>query len=112
MEQTTTAQINSFQSPAVAVPVKYVLYARKSTESEDRQIQSIDDQIKYLKEMADRENLKISETIFEAKSAKEPYKRNGFTKLVSLIEAGKIMGIDVLLVNSQTNNPKNNPDEN
>ncbi|MHA1660640.1 MAG: hypothetical protein ACTSUT_16135, partial [Promethearchaeota archaeon] len=31
--------------------IKYFLYARKSSESEDRQVQSIDDQVNRLKEL-------------------------------------------------------------
>jgi len=85
--------------------ITWALYARKSTESEDRQIQSIDDQIKYLKEMADRENLKISEIIFEARSAKEPYKRDGFTKLTTLVESGKINGILTWKMDRLSRNP-------
>lgn len=83
----------------------WVLYARKSTESEDRQIQSIDDQIKYFKEIAERENLKIEVIIDEAKSAKEPYKREGFTRLTSLIEAGKINGIMTWKMDRLSRNP-------
>lgn len=39
--------------------IKYFLYARKSSESEDRQVQSIDDQINRLKELANDLNLDI-----------------------------------------------------
>ena len=39
--------------------IKYFLYARKSSESEERQIQSIDDQINRLKELASNFNLTI-----------------------------------------------------
>ena len=73
--------------------IVWAIYARKSTESSDRQIQSIDDQINNLKAIAKREGIKISEIISEAKSAKEPYKRDGFIKLSKLIEQGKISGL-------------------
>lgn len=85
--------------------ITWALYARKSTESEDRQIQSIDDQIKYWKEIAEREGINISEIIFEAKSAKEPYKRDGFTKLIELIESGKITGILTWKMDRLSRNP-------
>jgi len=39
----------------VPVKVKYCLYARKSTESEERQILSIDSQIKEMLQLAERE---------------------------------------------------------
>ena len=41
------------------VKVKYCLYARKSTESEERQILSIDSQVKEMLQLADREGLEI-----------------------------------------------------
>jgi len=48
------------------------LYARKSTESEDRQILSIESQINELKATALKQGLKIVEVFSEAKSAKAP----------------------------------------
>ncbi len=53
----------------------FFLYARKSSESEDRQVQSIDDQISRLKELAKTLNLNIKEILTESKSAKKPYCR-------------------------------------
>jgi hypothetical protein len=38
--------------------IKYVLYARKSTESDEKQALSIDSQIKEMQEIAERDNLK------------------------------------------------------
>jgi len=48
------------------------IYARKSTESEDRQIMSIDSQVKELKEYAKRMNFVVDKVITESKSAKAP----------------------------------------
>jgi len=48
------------------------LYARKSTEAEDRQVLSIEAQIKEMREVAKRWNLRIVETLTESKSSKEP----------------------------------------
>ena len=73
--------------------LRYVLYARKSSESEDRQIQSIDDQIKYLTKLADTEGLHIVEILTEAKSAKQPYGRAKFTLMMERIEKGEYDGI-------------------
>ena len=83
----------------------WILYARKSTESEDRQIQSIDDQTAYLKEVAHREKLHIAETICEAKSAKAPDVREGFKSLLNLIEKGKVQGILVWKLDRLSRNP-------
>ena len=52
------------------------LYARKSTESEDRQILSIEAQIKELKAVALNQGLNIVEVFAEAKSAKAPADRS------------------------------------
>jgi len=51
---------------------KYFLYARKSTEDEDRQIMSIEAQIAELTELAHREKLLIAKTFIESKTAKKP----------------------------------------
>lgn len=85
--------------------INWVLYARKSSEDTGKQIQSIDDQIKVLEEIAERENLKICKIIFESKSAKEPYIRNGFKELTDLVEEGKVGGILVWKLDRLSRNP-------
>jgi DNA invertase Pin-like site-specific DNA recombinase len=85
--------------------IRWAIYARKSTESADRQIQSINDQINNLKALAERESLKIVQIIQEAKSAKEPYKRDGFTELMKLVEQGKITGLLVWKMDRFTREP-------
>ncbi|MCX6810110.1 MAG: recombinase family protein [Candidatus Berkelbacteria bacterium] len=52
--------------------MKYFLYARKSTEDEERQVMSIEAQIFELEQYAQRENISISERFIESKSAKKP----------------------------------------
>ncbi len=68
----------------------YLLYARKSQESEERQIQSIDDQLHRCREFAKSQGLSILDEITESKSAKEPYQRPGFARLLSMIEKGHV----------------------
>mgnify|MGYP001586496308 FL=1 len=51
-------------------PVNYCLYARKSTEDDERQAMSIDSQIKEMIDMAIRDNLHIKEVRTEKHSAK------------------------------------------
>ena len=51
---------------------KYFLYARKSTEDDDRQVMSIEAQLFELRELARKENLEILEEFQESKSAKTP----------------------------------------
>ena len=75
------------------VPVKYCLYARKSTESEERQMLSIDSQIKEMLQLAERENLEIVCMKRESHSAKETGKRPIFNEIVNEIRVGKYNGI-------------------
>lgn len=87
-----------------------VLYARKSTESEDRQIRSIDDQIREMKEIARDEGLRIVDVITECKSAKAPDVRPEFKKMMGNIEKGKY---DVVLAwdtSRLSRNPKDGGD--
>src|ERR1017187_2654765 len=67
---------------------KYFIYARKSTESEERQVMSIEAQIHELTELAKRENLFIAEIFVESKSAKIPGRKE-FTRMIEKIHASK-----------------------
>jgi site-specific DNA recombinase len=73
--------------------IKYVLYARKSTEGDKKQVQSLPAQIREMKAIAKRDKLNIVEIIEEEKSAKTPGKRPGFNRMVKLIEQGKVNGV-------------------
>ena len=57
--------------------MKYFIYARKSTEDEDRQVLSIESQLTELQEFAAKEKLEIAASFQEAKTAKEPDKNIG-----------------------------------
>ena len=72
--------------------MKYILYARKSTEEDDRQVLSIEAQLVELQEYAAKEKLEIVASLCEAKTAKEPG-RMKFAEMLSLIERGKADGI-------------------
>ena len=73
--------------------VKYCLYARKSTESEERQVLSIDSQIKEMLQLAERENLEVVTMKRESHSAKETGQRPIFNEIVDEIKQGKFNGI-------------------
>ena len=85
--------------------IKYFLYARKSSESEDRQVQSIDDQINRLKKIANDLNLDIKKSYTEAKSAKKPNNRPVFDELIQRIENGEADGILCWQINRLSRNP-------
>ena len=67
---------------------KYFLYARKSTEDEERQVMSIEAQLAELADFAKRENLEIAERFIESKSAKKPG-REIFNEMIQKIYASK-----------------------
>ena len=71
---------------------KFFLYARKSTDVEDKQVRSIEDQIAELHTFAKQENLNIIETFIEKQSAKIPG-RPIFNEMIKRIEKGEANGI-------------------
>jgi DNA invertase Pin-like site-specific DNA recombinase len=72
---------------------KYFLYARKSTEDEERQVMSIEAQLVELEEYAKREKLEITERFIESKSAKKPG-REIFNKMIAKInESNEAVGL-------------------
>lgn len=73
--------------------IDYCLYARKSSEDDERQAMSIDSQIKEMSEMAVKEGLFIKEIRRESHSAKMSGQRPVFMKLIEDIQAGLFTGI-------------------
>ena len=69
------------------------IYARKSSESEDRQVQSLEDQVQALQVVAKNHGLVVSEVIQEARSAKAPNARPEFERLIRMVNEGEIEGI-------------------
>jgi len=72
--------------------LKYFIYARKSTEDEDRQILSIDAQLSEVNAIARQNGLVIVRTFTESKSAKDPG-REVFTEMICRIERGEANAI-------------------
>jgi DNA invertase Pin-like site-specific DNA recombinase len=70
----------------------HVIYARKSTESDDRQVLSIDSQVQELQLLALRRGLQVNEVLTESRSAKAPG-RQVFGSLMHRVERGEIAGI-------------------
>jgi DNA invertase Pin-like site-specific DNA recombinase len=73
--------------------LRYILYARKSTDDPERQVRSIDDQIAECKLLAKRLSINVVEVITEKKSAKKPGKRPLFTQMLKDIRHGKYNAI-------------------
>ncbi len=92
MQQTTKEQLNNRQSPTLT-ELKYCLYARKSTEAEDKQALSIESQVKEMTALAQKENLHIVEIKREAHSSKEVGQRKIFNQMLAEIKEGKYNGI-------------------
>ena len=72
--------------------MRYFLYARKSTDDEDRQILSIEAQLVELRQYAEREKVHVVKELVEAKTAKKPG-RPIFNDMLSQIERGVADGI-------------------
>ncbi len=72
--------------------LKFISYCRKSSESEDKQMLSIDSQKRELKKIIEKDRLSNVITLAEAKSA---YKigRPEFTKMVEILRSGKANSI-------------------
>lgn len=93
--------MNTIQAPVgfpakqiqAPIKVRYCLYARKSTESEERQVLSIESQVKEMLQLAEREGLEVVAMKRESHSAKETGQRPIFNEIVEEIRAGKYNGI-------------------
>jgi DNA invertase Pin-like site-specific DNA recombinase len=70
-------------------PLKYCLYARKSSESDERQTMSIDSQLKEMRELAKRDGLNVVCELEESHSAKESGQRPVFNQMVNGITNGE-----------------------
>jgi site-specific DNA recombinase len=73
--------------------IKYCLYARKSTESDEQQALSIDSQVKEMTAIADRLKLNVVNIKRESHSAKESGQRPVFKELLGEVAKGVYNGI-------------------
>jgi site-specific DNA recombinase len=92
METNTIGRIKGTISLS-EVRVKYCLYARKSTESDEMQALSIDSQIKEMEAIAERLNLNVIEVKKESHSANASGERPVYKKLLQEIDQGKFNGV-------------------
>lgn len=72
--------------------LRFIIYSRKSSEDEDRQVQSIESQEAELKPLATRLNFTVVRCFGESRSAKEPG-RPKFMEMMRMIERREADGI-------------------
>ncbi|MEK7612893.1 MAG: recombinase family protein, partial [Patescibacteria group bacterium] len=72
--------------------MRYFLYARKSTDVEDKQVMSIEAQLVELRSLARASDLDIAEEFVEKRSAKTPG-RPIFEEMMRRVERGEAHGI-------------------
>lgn len=84
--------------------MKYILYCRKSTDTEDRQVLSLESQENEMIQLAQRENLEIVSTLRESRSAKEP-DRPLFNEMLRMIKDGEADAILCWKIDRLTRNP-------
>ncbi len=92
MDTYTTAQFSA-ETLAPAKKIKYCLYARKSTESDERQALSIDSQVKEMLAIAEKEDMEVIDIRRESHSAKESGQRPVFKEILEDIRSGRYTGI-------------------
>lgn len=81
------------------------MYARKSEESEDRQVQSIGDQVSALDKLVSEKGYKVVKIFSESHSAKAPGRKEFNAMIDYLNEQGDIDGILCWAMNRLTRNP-------
>jgi DNA invertase Pin-like site-specific DNA recombinase len=73
--------------------LRYCLYARKSTEAEDKQALSIESQVKEMQTLAERERLHVVEIKREAHSSKEVGQRPVYNQMLQEVREKKFNAI-------------------
>ena len=71
---------------------KFFIYTRKSTDTEDRQVRSISDQLAELKSLALKENIEVIDIFVEKQTAKVPG-RPVFNEMLLRVEKNEASGI-------------------
>ena len=84
--------------------MRYFLYARKSTDVEDKQVLSIEAQLAELRSLAKHEGLEIAEEFVEKRSAKQPG-RPVFNEMMVRIQKGDAQGIVCWKLDRLARNP-------
>lgn len=77
----------------VIPPLKYCLYARKSTLAEDKQALSIESQVKEMSSIAERDSLQVVEVKRESHSSKDVGQRPVYNQMLAEVREGKFNAI-------------------
>ncbi len=85
------------------------MYLRKSTDSEDRQVQSIEDQRRELNKLVSQFGINVVKEYEESQSAKAPG-RPQFNKMIEDVYAKEVDGILCWKINRLARNPKDGGD--
>lgn len=93
LDQAPQGQNTAVLKPNLGLPVRYCLYARKSTEQDELQALSIESQVKEMLELANKEGLNIADIRRESHSAKDSGQRPVYSQLLQDIRQGIFNGI-------------------
>ncbi len=87
--------INNFgvKTEVAQTKMKYVLYCRKSIENEERQVLSIESQVKEMLQIAERENIEVVDIRRESHSAKDSGQRPVFKEILNDLSQERFNGI-------------------
>src|SRR5258708_8118840 len=99
-------KLDSYKNKSqIKMKTNYVMYCRKSSESEDRQMASIPSQIAVLKELTAEKGIHAFKKFSESRSAKAPG-RSEFDRMLQFIkERSDIKGIVCWKLNRLSRNP-------
>ena len=84
--------------------MKYIIYCRKSTDTEDKQVLSLESQENELKRLAESHGFYVVDILKESKSAKEPG-RPIFNEMITRILSGEFDAILCWKIDRLTRNP-------
>lgn len=86
--------------------LKFVIYARKSSEGSERQVASIPDQKEFASKVAKENHYKVVARFEESASASKVDNRPQFNKMIEMIESGEANAIICWHTNRLARNPK------
>lgn len=88
--------------------LKYIIYARRSSDDDRHQVKSLEDQLALATEAVKQNGFKVVKVLSESGSAKIPHNRPKFDAMVKLIESGKANAIICWHQNRLARNPLEN----